>query len=25
VLFLTSQLFREPGAERRLLRECGLI
>jgi len=25
VLFLTSQLFREPGAERRLLRECGLL
>jgi len=25
VLFLTSQIFREPGAERRLLRECGLI
>ena len=25
LLFLTSQLFREPGAERRLLRECGLI
>ena len=25
VLLLTSQIFREPGAERRLLRECGLI
>ena len=25
LLFLSSQLFREPGAERRLLRECGLI
>jgi hypothetical protein len=25
LLFLTSQLFREPGAERRLLRECGLL
>ena len=25
VLFLTSQIFREPGAERRLLRDCGLV
>jgi hypothetical protein len=25
VLLLTSQIFRERGAERRLLRECGLI
>ena len=25
VLLLTSQLFREPGAGKRLLRECGLI
>lgn len=25
VLFLTSQIFREPGAERRLLRDCRLI
>lgn len=25
VLFLTSQIFREPGAERRLLRDCGLL
>jgi hypothetical protein len=25
VLFLTSQIFREHGAERRLLRDCGLI
>lgn len=25
VLLLTSQIFREPGAERRLLRECGLV
>jgi len=25
VLLFTSQIFREPGAERRLLRECGLI
>ena len=25
VLLLTSQIFREHGAERRLLRECGLI
>jgi hypothetical protein len=25
VLLLTSQLFREPGAEHRLLRDCGLI
>jgi hypothetical protein len=25
VLFLTSQIFREHGAERRLLRDCGLV
>jgi hypothetical protein len=25
VLLLTSQVFREPGAEKRLLRECGFI
>ncbi len=25
LLLLTSQIFREPGAERRLLRECGLV
>jgi len=25
MLFLTSQLFREPGAGKRLLRECGLV
>lgn len=25
VLLLTSQIFREPGAGKRLLRECGLI
>ena len=25
VLLLTSQLFREPGAGKRLLRECGLV
>jgi hypothetical protein len=25
LLLLTSQIFREPGAERRLLRECGLL
>jgi hypothetical protein len=25
VLLLTSQIFREPGAEHRLLQECGLI
>jgi hypothetical protein len=25
VVLLTSQIFREAGAERRLLRECGLI
>ena len=25
VLLLTSQVFREPGAGKRLLRECGLI
>jgi hypothetical protein len=25
VVLLTSQIFREPGAERRLLQDCGLI
>jgi hypothetical protein len=25
VLLLTSQIFRQPGAERRLLRDCGLL